>query len=362
MIVGYDATPLLGRRTGVGRYTEHLLGALARDATLTLRPTAFTLRGRDQLAGAVPPGVTPRSRPVPANLLQQLWMRTNVPPVELLCGRVEVFHATNFILPPALRARGVVTIHDLAYLRLPEVVAGATLRLQTLVPRGLKRAAIVLTPSQATADDVVDAYGFPRDRIVVTPLGIDPTWYAAAPPPAAFRARHGLPENYLLAVGTKEPRKGLQTLLSALRSLPDTPPLALVGAQGWGPALESAGIAADRIIELGYLDTADLQTVTAGAELLVYPSRYEGFGLPPLEAMATGRPVVTSDLAVLREACGPHARYAAVGDSEGLAGAIAVTLGDGGPTTSAARIEHARGFTWQRCADLTAAAYRRTAR
>lgn len=361
LTVGYDATPLLGQRTGVGRYTEHLLEELATRDGVEMRPTAFTLRGRDQLGAVVPAGVQTRSRPIPANLLQRLWMHVDVPTVELLCGRADIFHATNFVLPPLHRARGVLTIHDLAYLRLPDVVASVTNRLETLVPRGLKRAAIVLTPSQATADDVIEAYGFSPDRIVVTPLGITPDWYSATPPTGPELARFGLPERYLLAVGTQEPRKGLQTLLDALRTLPDAPPLALVGAGGWGPALDRAGLSSDRVIELGYLDTAELQRVTAGAELLVYPSRYEGFGLPPLEAMATGRPVVVSDLAVLREACGEHARYAAVDDREALASAIESTLGDGGPTSAEARIAHAHGFTWQRCASLTAAAYARAA-
>lgn len=357
--VGYDATPLLGRRTGVGRYAEHLLSALADDDAFDLRPTAFTLRGRGRLAGVLGGSAVLRSRPIPANLLQQLWMRLDLPPVELLCGRVDVFHATNFILPPVHRARGVVTLHDLAFLRLPEVVAGATLRLRTLVPRGLKRASLVITPSQATADDVADAYGVDADRLVVTPPGVAAGSFTATPPDPAARARLGLPERYLLAVGTLEPRKGLQTLLDALRSAPDAPPLALVGATGWGPALDRAGLAADRVIELGYLDTAALASVTAGAELLVYPSRFEGFGLPPLEAMAAGVPVVVSDLPVLREVCGVHAHYAAAGDSEALAGAIAATLSDGGPGTRADRIAHARTYTWQRCAALTAAAYLR---
>ena len=208
---------------------------------------------------------------------------------------------------------------------------------------------------------MIDAYGIAEDRIVVTPLGVTPDWYAAEPPSSAARARFGLPESYLLAVGTQEPRKGLQTLLDALGELPEAPPLALVGPPGWGPALQKAGLPAGRVIELGYLETADLQCVTAGAEMLIYPSRYEGFGLPPLEAMALGRPVVASELAVLREACGPHARYCAVGDSGALAAAIELTLTDGGPTTSEARIGHARGFTWGRCAELTAAAYARAA-
>ena len=133
MRVGLDATPLLGARTGVGRYTLSLLTALtAYDDELVA--TAFTLRGRDQLGSAVPPGVEVRARPAPARALQASWSRTSWPPVELLTGPVDVFHATNFVLPPLRRARGVVTVHDLSYLHHRETVSTASARYRELVP------------------------------------------------------------------------------------------------------------------------------------------------------------------------------------------------------------------------------------
>ena len=164
-----------------------------------------------------------------------------------------------------------------------------------------------------------------------------------------------------MAVGTQEPRKGLDVLLEALRLLPEAPPLALVGARGWGPALEHAGVGAGRVIELGYLDSPALRTVVTGASCLVFPSRYEGFGLPPLEAAAAGVPSVVSDLGVLREVMGAQAAYAEVGSADALAEAIRQTLDAGGPTTAEARREHARDFTWVRCAALTVEAWRQAA-
>jgi glycosyltransferase involved in cell wall biosynthesis len=380
--VGLDATPLLGRRTGVGRYVDQLLGALARrlpapvpgapadapgDGLAELRATAFTWRGQDGLAGAVPAGVTTAGRRAPARALQALWARTPVPPVELLAGPgLDVFHATNFVLPPLRRARGVVTVHDLAYLHLPGTVNAASLRYRALVPRSVRRAAIVIAPSEATADALREAYAVPADRLVVTPLGVDPEWFAATPPDRAWRAARGLPPEYLLAVGTLEPRKGLDVLLAAYRRLladhPDAPPLVLVGGAGWGGQPDLAALPADRLVLPGYVGSADLPGIVAGARLLAYPSRYEGFGLPPLEAMAAGVPVVASDLAAVREATGSLVRLVPAGDPDALAAALAGELAAApDPRRLAASREHAATMTWQRCADLTLLAYRRAA-
>jgi len=390
--VGIDATPLLGVRTGVGRYVEHLLAALAarhlaaphpaaphpaaphpapgaagRPELAELRATAFTWRGQADLAAAVPPGVTTAGRRAPARGLQALWARTELPPVEVLAGRgLDVFHATNFVLPPLRRARGLVTVHDLAYLHLPGVVSAASRRYRELVPRSVRRAAVVLTPSRATAEAVWDAYGVPADRLVVTPLGVEPVWLAAAPPDKAWLADRGLPPEYLLAVGTLEPRKGLDVLVAAYRRLlaeePDAPPLVLVGGTGWGDQPDVAALPADRIVVPGYVGGADLVGIVAGARLLAFPSRYEGFGLPPLEAMAAGVPVVASDLPPVREVTAGLVRLVPPGDPDALAAALAAELRatPDGHRRAAAR-EHAATMTWLRCAELTAAAYQRAA-
>lgn len=356
MRIGLDATPLLGVRTGVGRYTQHLLQALAAgDDPLTA--TAFTLRGAKNLGSAVPSNVDVHNRPMPARLLQQLWASIEFPPVELLCGRVDVFHATNFVLPPLHRAAGVVTVHDLSYLRYPEAVSAASLRYRQLVPRSLHRAAVVCTPSEAVAAEVREEYSPPE--VVVTPLGVDESWFSAAPPDAAWLAAHHLPTDYLVFVGTLEPRKNLATLLAAYARLTEPPPLVLVGQAGWGPAAELAGLPPESVITPGYLDQVTLQRIVAGARALVLPSVYEGFGIPPLEAFACGTPVIASDIPVIREVTGKLARLAPAKDVdawvETLRRAIA-TPPDA--EFSAALQRHARQWTWQRCAATTRAAYR----
>jgi glycosyltransferase involved in cell wall biosynthesis len=346
--IGLDATPLIGERTGVGRYTAALLNELSgHDDALVA--TAFTLRGRGQLAQLAPAGVEIASRPVPVGALHRLWARAEWPPVELFSGRVDLFHATNFVLPPLRNARGVVTIHDLSYLHHPETVSSASARYRALVPRSLARAAVVITPSQATADAVQSAYDV-TVPVVVTPLGVDAAWSSAAPPDDALRRELGLPPSYLLFVGTLEPRKDLRTLLAAHRLLADAPPLVLVGAKGWGAELDTTGC-----ITTGYLKDGRLRGVVAGAAALVLPSRDEGFGIPVIEALAAGTPVVASDLPVLREVGGSVTAYAEPGDPGAFAAAIQQVLdhpGDPGP-----RRTHGAGYTWARCAEATRAAY-----
>lgn len=351
-----DATPLLGTRTGVGRYVDRLVHALAQDPDLDVTLTAFTVRGA---AGLAEPGVRVRHRPAPARALQALWSRVPFPPVELLAGRCDVFHATNFVLPPSLRAAGVVTVHDLTFARHPDTVTPTVLRYQRLVPRSVRRAALVLCPAEATADDVAEHYGLSRARVVATPLGVDPSWAA---PTAPDRHRLRLPDRYLLFVGTREPRKQLPVLLAAHAAAraqdADVPELVLAGPAGWGAEQElPAGV---RLA--GWLSDDDLRAVVGAATALVLPSRYEGFGLPLLEALAAGTAVVASDLPVHREVTGGHADLVPVGDVDALADALLrASRATDDPAAVDARRAWAATWTWERCARRTADAYARVA-
>ncbi len=369
--VAVDGTPLLGRRTGIGRYTEHLLDALVARDDVDVTATAFTLRGAGGLTAAVPPGVRVRSLPVPARLLRAAWTRLEFPPVGILSGRSDVFHGTNFVLPPTGRAGGVVTIHDLAYLTMPDVVDRTNRALRELVPRSIRRAAAICTPTQAIADQIADTYGPSLPDIVVTPLGVDPEWLDVAPPDAGQRKRLRLPGSYFLFVGTREPRKDLGTLLAAYAALRadrgaaarSLPGLLLVGPDGWGPDQQpSPGVEIH-----GYAAGEDLRLIVAGARALVMPSRDEGFGLPALEGLAAGTAVIVSDVPAMVEVTGGRATVFPIGDVAALAAALDLHAPAQAPLASdqqsseQARIgrrEYAAAWTWRRCADRTMAAYR----
>ena len=363
MRIGIDATPLIGRLTGVGIYTSNLLSALAEDwPEDELAATAFTWRGRGGLEAVVPSRVLVRSRPAPARALRAMWTSVGLPHVEALSGPVDVFHATNFVLPPLRRAAGVVTVHDLSFLRYPATVAAASMAYRELVPAGLARAAVVVTPSQAVAEQVQDAYAVPSDRVLVTPLGVDPVWSTTLPPTAPWRAALGIPTEYMLAVGTLEPRKNLSALVAAYAGLvadhQDVPPLVIAGGAGWGAELDLSAIPRDRVVLTGHLPLPDLRSLVAGATVLAFPSIDEGFGLPPLEALACGVPVVANNLPVTREVLGDQADFCDAADPLALADALLVAVTD--PHGSAdARRAHAAGFTWTRCAEATHTAYER---
>ncbi len=342
MRVVMDGTPLLGQRTGIGRYVEGLLsGFAALPTSPDLALTAFTT-SRDR--PEVPAGAW-AGRRVPARALFAAWGRSGLPPVEWLTGSADVVHGTNFVLPPRRRAAGVVTVHDLAFLLHAGTVTPAVARLRALIPRLVRDADAVITPTSAVADLVGEHLPVARERVHPVAHGLDAAWSLAAPDPTL-----GLPSSYVLFVGSREPRKDLATLVSALHVLgAAAPTLVLAGPAGWGPQPDvPVGT-----VRLGYVDDHALMSAVAGASALVLPSRDEGFGLPALEALACGTPVVASDLPVLREVLGDQATYAAVGDAEAFAAALS-----GPPAgTPDSRRAHAAGFTWQECARRTLEVY-----
>lgn len=356
MRVGLDATPLLGQPTGVGRHVAGLLTGFATlDEPAETRLVAFTWRGRSPLAGFAGPRVVLARHRAPARLLRACWQATGAPPVELLSGSVDVFHATNFVLPPTRRARGVLTVHDLAFLDQPDTLHPASLAYRKLVPAGLARADVVCAPTRVVADALASRFGLDPTRVVVTPNGLDERWLAGVQPFApGWLAERQLPPEYLLFVGTQEPRKNLPVLLTAHRELPGAPPLVLAGPAGWGPRPP----ADHRVRRTGYLEDAQLARLVAGARLLVLPSAAEGFGLTALEAFACGVPVVCSDLPALREVLGDLAAYATPGDPAALHAALGAALRQPPGLGAGDRRARAQEFTWPKAAQAALRAYR----
>jgi glycosyltransferase involved in cell wall biosynthesis len=359
MRVGLDATPLIGQRSGVGNYVHGLLGGLAAveprpDMLLTL----FSIRG--SVPGPLPAGSRPAPRRAPARLLRRTWSRWAWPPVELLTGRVDAFHGTNFVLPPLARSGGLVTVHDLAYLKYAHTVSGDAAHYATLVPAALRRGAHVLAVSQAMADEIAHEYGLGPERITVAHHGVDPAWFASAAASAQDLDRLGLPDRYLLFVGNLEPRKNLGTLLrahgAARRADPAVPPLVLVGPAGWGDRWQGAPPDPGHVVLAGYLADDDLRSVVAGATAVCMPSHYEGFGLPVLEALAAGRPVLASDIPAHREVAAGQALLIPPDDADGWADAL-TRAGAEGPGAGTDRRAHAARFTWANSARAHLRAY-----
>jgi glycosyltransferase involved in cell wall biosynthesis len=254
----------------------------------------------------------------------------------------------------------VVTIHDLAFVTHPHTVNPAARDLAALVPRTLARADAVCTDSEVIRDRIESHFNIPPEQLFVAPIAVDTSWAAARPADAAVRARLGLPDSYLIFVGTREPRKDLPTLISAYRSLrrhigDEAPALLLVGSPGWGadPAAEPV----EGMVVADYLPQQDMPAVVAGARALVMPSLDEGFGMPAIEGLAAGIPVVVSDIPTLQEVTGGAAITFAVGDADALTAALATALAGGGPDRTTRTAQAAR-YTAARMADRTIDAYR----
>jgi glycosyltransferase involved in cell wall biosynthesis len=282
----------------------------------------------------------------------------------LLTGRVDTFHGTNFMLPPLSRAGGVVTVHDLAYLRYADTVSGDALGYARLVPRALGRGAGVVTVSRAMAEEVQAEYRLPAERITVAHHGLDRSWSQARPAEPAQRQRLGIPDTYVLFMGNLEPRKNLGILVrahaAARRQDQTVPRLVLAGPAGWGDRWQGSPPDPRDVVLAGYLSDDDLQAVVAGAAAVCMPSRYEGFGLPVLEALAAGRPVLASDIAAHREVAGGQATLLDPDDEDAWSAALTALPSDG-PVERGLRSARAEVFTWEKSARAHLAAYQRAA-
>jgi glycosyltransferase involved in cell wall biosynthesis len=360
-----DATSLLGTRTGVGQVTAALIDALAGRDDVDLAAYAVTWKGRHDLAASLPAGVSAATAPFPARLTRLLWPKVAFPRVERWTGPVDVVHATNFVAPPS-RAPVVLTIHDLTVVHFPEMCTRDTLTYPHLIRVAIDRGATIHTFSEFVANETREHFGVPAERVVCIPPGIAATEQGDAP---LGRSRAGA-DRYVLALGTVEPRKNLPALVRAFDRVASGDPevsLVLAGPDGWGvddldEAVRAAGHA-DRIRRLPYQDDAQRRDLLAGASVLAYPSVYEGFGHPPLEAMRAGVPVVASNAGPLPEVLGDAALLPDPRDIDAIADALDRVLRDDtlrAELTTRGRARAAR-YTWTAAADAFAALYQRVA-
>ncbi len=352
-----DYRPALRQRTGAGEYVHRLAQALqARLAPADLL-TLFSSSWKDRQPPAVVAGARQRDVRIPVSVLNLAWHRFGWPPAEWLAGPMDIAHSMHPLLMPARRAAQFVTIHDLYFLDHPEQTAAEIRRdYAALAPGHARRAAGVIVPSEHTRQAIVQRLGVPDSRVTVVSPGA-PDW-APGPTPAATGP--------ILFVGTVEPRKNVPGLLRAyaalVRQCPEAPPLVLAGrtGAGVGDLTSVAGVnLTGRVQLLGYVSDARRETLYREASLLVMPSLDEGFGLPVLEAMTIGVPVVAARRGSLPEVLGGAGLLAEPDDAEGLASAMRQALQDEGTRARMAAAGRARAatYSWSAAASRLYEAY-----
>lgn len=367
MRVVVDIQSALAQRAGVGRYTKSLVEALIPLAGADeLRLFCFNFR-RQSVPFPSGQALVRAVRWVPGRLVQQVWKRGMGPAFDNFSGPADVFHFPNFVAPPLRKGRIVVTIHDAVFKRLPHTVEPKNLEyMNARVPDTLRRADRVIAVSQRTARDLEEFLAVPREKIAVIYEGVDT--HLKRPDSAAIaamRERLGLSRPYLLMVGTVEPRKNIPFLIDVFEALGDFDgDLVLAGMRGWRaePIIQwmRHSTRAHQIRWLEYVPEEHLAALYAGAELFVFPSLYEGFGFPPLEAMLCGTPVVASREGALPEVLGDACVYVDEFDVQAWADILHSVLNDTPRRASLVQkgFERASRYTWAQCAVETWKVYR----
>jgi len=370
MRVGIDGYPLAEPRTGVGHYTLELARALAlispADHFELVSPKPFDVAALQEIERANLPNLltkTPR-----ASSIRGHWWSIGLPLYIRRAG-FDLFHGTNFDVPLWRQGRSVVTIHDLSALLHPEkhrsrLVRRARLRLP-LVVRFADR---IITPTESVKQEVCQRFKVKPEKVTAIHSAargsFKPMPFAQS---AELRKRLRIEDEFLLFVGTLEPRKNLLTLLKAFAQIntqtAHRPQLVIAGGEGWlmndmFAFIKESGIS-ERLRFTGYLSDEELRALYSSCKVFLYPSVYEGFGLPPLEAMACGAPVVAGRIPSLQEVLGSNARLVDPLDVNALARGIVELIEDEDQRQklAAAGVEHARKFSWEKTARLTLEVY-----
>jgi glycosyltransferase involved in cell wall biosynthesis len=352
--LGLDYRPAILTSAGIGRSVRELSRAVAElpDVDLHLFGHSFA---RSRRRDPVPSGGRLHRLPIPGRSLP-LLARFGLD-ASRLSGRVPLFHWTDYVHPPVTAARVILTLHDLAFAADPTFHGPTTGLLTERCGAAVARAEHIICPTRATADEAQELFGRDRNSITVIPWGCDHVPHSPGPAP--------ITQPYLLTVGTIEPRKNHQLLLDSWRALSaPRPRLVVLGRRGW----ECDEIVADLLravrgegaLWIEDVDDATVFSFMANALALVYPSRLEGFGFPPMEAMALGTPVIAGDTPALREVLGDTARLCDPNDGEALTAQLQAVIDDEGSRGQQIAAGRARAseFTWRACAEAHARVYR----
>ena len=381
MRIGIDVTSAVTQSAGIGRYTRELVRALLRLET----PHRYTLlyateKRVHRPIEPLPGGVRLRRLPLHDRWLARFWHKLRVPlPVELITGSLDLFHSPDFTLPPTRRAtRTLLTVHDLSFIQDPASAVPSLRRyLMSVVPRSVARADRVLADSQATKADLVSLFGTPPEKIEVLLSGVDARFRPIRDPAvlAAVRDKYDLGAGPLvLALGTIQPRKNYVRLIQAFGKVigqwwqvrPETlgdVNLVIAGGKGWmfdDIFAEVKRLNLDgRVRFTGFIDDADLPALYSAATVFAYVSLYEGFGLPALEAMACGTPVIGSSLSSIPEVIGDAGLLVDPADVDAMAAGLIGLLKDASARDAFLRegLQRAARFTWETAARQLLATY-----
>jgi glycosyltransferase involved in cell wall biosynthesis len=365
--VTIDYTPAAEQTGGIGRYVRELVGALAQQPVTDFDYKLFVAGAKsDQLPSPLAPHFQWKSTSITPRWFARIWHRLRAPiPVETFVGSTALYHATDFVLLPTLpNTRTLLTVHDLSFVRVPDA-ASPSLKayLDMVVPRSVRRADHILADSQATKDDLVAIYGTPPDKIIVLLSGVEKRFKRITDSSVLLTTRNKYKlgdQPYILSLGTVQPRKNYERLVQSLHHLRNNGldiDLVIVGGRGWleNPLYETIRTLnlGDHVHITGFADEADLPALYSGAMCFALPSLYEGFGIPVLEAMACGVPVVTSNISSLPEVAGDAALMVDPYNIEELTDALRRLIIDDTLRTQLVErgYQQAAAFTWQRAAD-----------
>ena len=370
--LGINGVALLSPLTGIGQYTSHLVRELQH--LLRQAPWLFyATHWHRELRSAPLPASTGMKqlvkRMLPQSYRVSRWLMQHRFDAGVRKHRIELYHEPNYL---AFNYRGptVVSVHDLSWIRYPQTHPIERVRqMDRLMPDVMRRADHVIVDSAFIRAEVIAHYGIAPERVSTVLLGVQSDFQPREPRACEHIMRkHGLEYGqYILALGTLEPRKNLPTVLAAHAQLPATLrrlyPLVIAGGAGWRMEAFSVNtrqmIARSEVILTGYVAQTDLPALYAGARMLVFPSLYEGFGLPPLEAMACGVPVIVSNRASLPEVVGDAGILVDAMDADSIALRMRQLIEDADlhRAHAEAGVQRARQFTWRRCALQTTAVY-----
>jgi glycosyltransferase involved in cell wall biosynthesis len=344
-----DVSPLARARTGIGNYLRGMLAGLAEAGSNEHELVAFGPsgpRGRRRIGEALAGLPVELRLPLLPHVARTAWSRAGRVPIERVVGALDVFHFSDWMYPPQRGGVRATTVHDLVPLRFPEWVQPETLRMHgRKYEHAARTCDRVFVNSSFTGSDAVELLSVPEERVVVAYPGIDPRFHAEGE-----SADLGNP--YVLTVSTLEPRKNLPALVEAFTLLRQRRPeltLAIAGLEGW----EEKPLAAEGVSLLGFVSDDELARLYRGALAFAYPSRFEGFGIPVVEALASGVPAVVSSHPSLDESSGGATLRADPDDPEAFADALEEALGSPRGTG----VDHASRFTWRACGEAVLAGY-----